>query len=279
MSSKPPTHGILQAGDASFVGPESRKPLLKWAGGKRWLVPRIAEIYGNHREKRFVEPMCGGMAITLGLVPERALLGDVNPHLINFYRWVKEGLSFTLVMENEKSLFYQYRARFNSLVSSGNHESKEAAELFYYLNRTCYNGLCRFNRSGEFNVPFGRYGKINYSADFLSYRDTFATWEFSHGSYLEQKISAGDFVYLDPPYDVQFTNYSGNGFTWRDQVELAMWASNLDVPVVISNQATERIVELYSSLGFQIEYTMAPRAISCNGNRDAAREVIATMNT
>ena len=122
------------------------RPPLKWAGGKRWLVPRIAPIWGAHPGRRLVEPFCGGLAVALGLSPERALLNDANPHLVNFYRWLKRGLVVDLPMANERAMFYRYRTRFNDLLASGQARTRESASLFYYLNRTGYNGLCRFNR-------------------------------------------------------------------------------------------------------------------------------------
>src|SRR5690606_2869260 len=96
--------------------------------------------------------------------------------------------------------------------------SVEAASLFYYLNRTGYNGLCRFNQNGEFNVPYGRYKTINYKTDFLEYKATFASWEFSSGAFDGLALREDDFVYADPPYDVEFTHYSQGGFSWSDQV-------------------------------------------------------------
>ena len=117
-----------------------------------------------------MEPFCGGLAVALGLAPNQALLNDINPHLLNFYHWLQRGLSISLEMTNEKDLYYQYRARFNALIKEEKANSQEAAELFYYLNRTGYNGLCRFNQKGEFNVPFGRYRRINYQRDFRDFR-------------------------------------------------------------------------------------------------------------
>lgn len=225
-----------------------------------------------------VEPMCGSLAATLHIMPERALLNDINPHLINLYRWISKGLEIGIEMENDEHAYYGARDQFNQLIALGRQNTGEAAQLFYYLNRTCYNGLCRFNSKGLFNVPFGRYHKINYAEDFKPYRETFSKWEFSNKSYRYLEIMPDDFVYLDPPYDVDFTNYSGSGFGWRDQERLAGWASDLETPVVISNQATERIIELYNSLDFNLKFEMAPRAISCTGDRSKAREVIASKN-
>lgn len=252
------------------------RPPLKWAGGKRWLVPFLRPVWLMHSQRRLVEPFAGGLAIALGLRPKSALLSDINPHTVNFYSWLKQGLVISIPLDNSAETYYGHRMRFNELVLSGRQESKEAAELFYYLNRTCYNGLCRFNRSGAFNVPFGRYKTIRYAQDFLRYRDALRSWEFCARDFEKVKPEPDDLVYADPPYDVEFTSYSKEEFRWEDQVRLADWLAGHEGPVVASNQATRRIVRLYKERGFRLRYVDAPRMISCNGDRTPAREVIAT---
>ena len=251
------------------------KPPLKWAGGKRWLVPHLKPIWEQYAERRYVEPFCGGLAVVIGLQPTRALLNDVNPHLINFYRHLQSGMQPRIEMRNDEQLFYQHRERFNRLIQNGGAKSREAAELFYYLNRTCFNGLCRFNKGGEFNVPFGTYSKINYATDFAAYAETFRRWEFRNADVGQLKTKPHDFIYADPPYDVEFTTYSAGGFSWDDQQRTAELLARHAGPVVISNQATPRIVELYRDLGFDLSYLAGPRRISCTGDRTAAREVLA----
>jgi DNA adenine methylase len=253
-------------------------PPLKWAGGKRWQVPHLREYWERDTSRRLVEPFCGGLAVTLGLRPGKALLNDVNPHLINFYRWLKTGLVRTLKMINDEARFYACRKKFNKLLLEGRAESSEAAELFYYLNRTGYNGLCRFNNSGGFNVPFGRYKTINYRPDFLEYRDVFANWEFTNTDFDKIPLRSDDFVYADPPYDVEFTTYSQGGFGWTEQERAARWLAKHTGPVVLSNQATKRIIDLYKGLGYTLTYLNAPRRISCTGDRTPAPEVLATRN-
>ena len=265
----------------SLVNMESQKvkPLLKWAGGKRWFVPYLEPFWQRHHESRLVEPFCGGLAVTFGLRPKKALLNDVNPHLINFYQQVKSGLKVKYEMQNNRDYYYRSRDRFNSLIEEGKWKTKEAAELFYYLNHTGYNGLCRFNSSGLFNVPFGRYKTINYIKDFSDYKNILAKWEFSTGDFSEVDIQEGDFVYVDPPYDVEFRQYSADGFTWKDQERVARWASDLQVPVVITNQATERILNLYEDLGFKLDIVEVPRFINCVGNkRGPVKEIIGTKD-
>ena len=256
----------------------SLPPPLKWAGGKRWQLPHLRKFWESESHRRLVEPFCGGLAVTLGLLPEQALLNDINPHLINFYRWLKRGLNISIEMKNNQARFYRHRTRFNELLRTGRAMTKEAASLFYYLNRTGYNGLCRFNRSGEFNVPFGRYATINYKRDFLPYKKVLANWEFSNTTFDRIPLEPDDFVYADPPYDVEFTQYSKDGFGWDEQVRTAEWLSKRPGPVALSNQATKRIVELYSDLGYTLVYLRAPRRISCTGDRTPAREVLALRN-
>ena len=266
-----PTH--LQPTDVPL------KPPLKWAGGKRWLVPRLRPIWAAHQGRRLVEPFGGCLAVTLAVRPVQALLNDINPHAINFYRWLKRSLHAKVPMHNERELYYTHRERFNRLIATGNGDTQEAAELFYYLNRTGYNGLCRFNKHGGYNVPFGRHKSIAYLQDFSSYAPVFAQWEFTSTDFEQIKLHPDDFVYADPPYDVQFRQYSRQGFTWEDQVRLAEWLARHPGPAVLSNQATERIIELYTSLGFTLTFLDAPRTISCTGDRTRATEVLATRGT
>jgi DNA adenine methylase len=258
--------------------PVGLNPPLKWAGGKRWLVPHLLPLWKPHSARRLVEPFCGGLAVTLSLVPERALLSDCNPHVMNFFAWLKRGLQITLWMEYDEELYYVHRKRFNELLSNGGADSQEAAALFYYLNRTCFNGLCRFNSSGEFNVPFGKYKNINYLRDFMPFKQVFADWDFMSGDFQSIPLEPDDFVYADPPYDVQFTQYSKEAFSWDDQVRAAEWLAKHEGPVILSNQATDRIVALYEKLGFNLRFLDAPRRISCNGDRRPAKEVLATRN-
>jgi DNA adenine methylase len=266
---QPQTGGLLPGGG------EVLRPPLKWAGGKRWLVPHVAPLWQRFRGRRLVEPFCGGLAVALGLMPARAWLSDINPHVVNFYRWLKRGLKVELAMRNDTALFYRHRERFNRLVADGAGDSAEAAALFYYLNRTGYNGLCRFNRKGEFNVPFGRYDRINYVSDFSTYRTAFKQWNFSAVDFEALELEPSDFIYADPPYDVEFTQYSKQSFGWDEQVRLAEFLARHRGPVVLSNQATPRIVGLYRKLGFTITRLPGPRMISCTGDRTPAPEVLA----
>ncbi len=285
--------GVLVTRPHSPIVPQTRalprtagagpRPPLKWAGGKRWLVPHVAPLWRRFHGRRLVEPFCGGLAVALGLRPARARLSDINPHVVNFYRWLKRGLEVEaamreIPMRNEQALFYRHRERFNCLVAAGAGECAEAAGLFYYLNRTGYNGLCRFNRKGEFNVPFGRYERINYTIDFSTYRTAFKGWDFSAGDFAALELDPRDFIYADPPYDVEFTQYSKEQFGWAEQVRLAEFLARHHGPVVLSNQATPRILRLYRKLGFSTRCLSAPRMISCTGNRTPATEVLATKN-
>ncbi len=217
----------------------------------------------------------GSLSVALGLQPDRALLNDANIHLANFYHQLQQGLAVTIDMQNDREFYYQMRSRFNQLTHEGRSQTSEAAQIFYYLNRTAFNGLCRFNNSGGFNVPFGRYQTINYITDFSAYQIPLQAWEITCGDFEKIQLEPTDFIYADPPYDVQFTKYSQDNFTWDDQIRLTVWLAKHSGKVVLSNQATDRVVTLYQDCGFTIEIVDAPRRISCNGDRRPAKEVIA----
>lgn len=266
---------------AVAVRPAPLAPPLKWAGGKRWLVPHLLPLWNGNEERRLVEPFVGGLAVTLGLQPREALLNDLNPHLIAFYKQLQSGLDLKrtqIQTLNDRSVYMDNRTRFNELVAQGKEQSAEAAALFYYLNRTGYNGLCRFNARGVFNVPFGRYKTIAYDRDLLQFKSALADYTFTCSDFETIVTRKDDFIYADPPYDVEFTSYFAGGFSWDDQKRLAQWLAAHRGPVVASNQATPRILKLYRSLGFKTQVVPAPRRISCDGNRDDAKEMIAVRN-
>lgn len=258
------------------------KPPLKWAGGKRWLVPLLQDLWLSHSHRLLVEPFVGGLSVALGLNPKRALLNDANTHLINFYQQVKRGLqvqqAIKCSLQNTADYYYDKRTQFNSLIHSKSHRTPEAAGLFYFLIRTGYNGLCRFNLKGEFNVPFGQHKNIRYKPDFLDYRPVLKKWQFLNVDFERLKLEGDEFLYADPPYDVEFTQYHAKAFTWSDQLRLAKWLSQHSGPVVVSNQATPRILELYRNFGFKLFTLPAPRRIACTGDRRPALEMLAVNN-
>ncbi|MCU0481230.1 MAG: Dam family site-specific DNA-(adenine-N6)-methyltransferase [Anaerolineae bacterium] len=257
-------------------------PPLKWAGGKRWLIPHLAPLWQPYSHLRLVEPFCGGLGVALSLNPARALLNDINPHLINLYQWMQKGIPHIGLSQadNDEATFYAKRDQLNNAIRQNNAKTAESAVLFYYLNRTCYNGLCRFNRKGLFNVPFGAYKHIPYmtEAEFAGYKPVFARWQFTCGDFASLQIADDDFLYIDPPYDVPFTSYAKEDFTWDDQRRLVSWLSDYKNPMVVSNQATPRMIKLYEGAGFEITYLSAPRRISNNGDRTPAQEMLAYKN-
>ena len=237
----------------------------------------------------WVEPFCGALGAALGVAPKYAILNDINPYLINLYRQVKRGLDIDPNLKNytSETSYYKLRNRFNDLrddLSSPYQEIlQEQAELFYYLNRVGWRGLCRTNDSGGFNVPYGHYKKPILNHDFTHYQKAFGMWQFSTFGYQKfidsflEELQPYIFVYTDPPYDDGFTGYSGS-FTWDDQVNLASTLAALNSPVVASNKATNRIIDLYQGLGFEIEFIDVRRRISCNGDRSDVREILASRN-
>ncbi len=253
------------------------KPIIKWTGGKRWLAPILQALFEPYRQDkiRLIEPFTGGMAVALGINPEYALLNDINPYLINFYKQVQKGLKINVALHNSADHYYALRERFNQLIQTKKYQNKEAANIFYYLIRTGYNGLCRFNSNGNFNVPFGQHKSIRYKNDFLEYKPLLQNWELLHGDFENLSLRKDDFLYVDPPYDVEFTKYHSDDFKWNDQERLAAWLGQHNGPVVASNQATDRIIGLYQKNRFKVFTLSAPRSIACNGDRQPALEILA----
>ena len=259
------------------------KPLLKWAGGKSWLADHIKQIYESSQHNgEWCEPFVGAGSVVLTIQPKVALLNDLNPHLIGFFQHIKAG-SFHPIeinhLENNPDYYRLARVRFNQLIADLDRAGAPLTGLlFWYLNRTCFNGLCRFNRAGQFNVGYGKYKSIDYRAmaeQFPAHKKVMERWTFRAGDFSAVQPAPGSFLYCDPPYDAGFTGYNGGGFSWADQERLVAWALPHDGPVILSNLATPRIIELYKKSGFTIKLLDAPRRISCNGDRTPVKEVLA----
>lgn len=266
------------------------KPFLKWPGGKFKLVERIQNKLDSG--KRLVEPFVGSGAVFLNTDYKKYLLADTNPDLINLYLQVQKNendfidycQSFFSLENNNEERYYLFRTEFNS---TNNIRLKSA--LFLYLNRHCYNGLCRYNSRHEFNTPFGRYKKPYFPKNeitnfhFASKRATFIHAEFTETM---KKIKRGDVVYCDPPYTplsntAYFTDYFAGGFDWEQQIHLAKWAAKLSkkgIPVIISNHNTNNTRALYKEAGAKTEKFLVRRTISCNTNkRNKVEELLAVF--
>jgi DNA adenine methylase len=251
------------------------EPFLKWAGGKAWAVELVKEFYALFRDYRLVSFCLGGGAIELGLQPERSLLCDINPYLINHWKWVKEDGKFTIPLESREEYFHEIRDRYNE-----NPLHVKAPEWFYLLNHTCFNGLQRGSSKKHFNVGWGKYKKFHGQTDLTHYKSVMTNWEFAAQSWEQTllQVREDDFMIFDPPYHgTGFKEYYGK-FTDDDQIFAAAGLSRLTNPVVAFNEATPEMLELYIGLGFNVQVREVARSISCNGDRTPALEMIATKN-
>ncbi|MDR0805424.1 MAG: adenine-specific DNA-methyltransferase [Enterobacteriaceae bacterium] len=234
------------------------RSFLKWAGGKYPLVDTIREYLPAG--KCLIEPFVGAGSVFLNTDYEEYILGDINSDLINLYNIVKDrtdeivndAREFFSGAYNQEDIFYQQRTEFNQST-----DDYRRALLFLYLNRHCYNGLCRYNLSGEFNVPFGRYKKPYFPESelyFFAEKAKRATFFCANYEQIMSKASEGAVVYCDPPYaplsaTANFTAYHTNNFNVSEQQRLAELAQeiakNIGVPVLISNHDTELTREWY----------------------------------
>jgi len=266
-------------------------PILKWAGGKRGLIPEILSLFpADFKNRNYHEPFVGGGAVFFKIRPKSGSINDVNPRLINFYQVVRDKAEDLIAQAgrypHDKGAYYKLRDEFNR---RGLSDVEEAA-LLLYLNKTAFNGLYRVNSKGEFNVPFGRYknptivpeGRIRAASKILKKAQIFNK-DFS---YVLDYANEGDLCYLDPPYQpvsdtANFTSYSAEGFDLTEQRRLRDTCVELDnngVLFVLSNSYVKPIREMYEGIkNFRIEIVQARRAISSKAStRGPINEVLIT---
>lgn len=262
------------------------RPLLKWAGGKTQLldkiVPKIPTKYG-----RYIEPFIGGGALFFAARPETAVIADSNPELVNLYRSVADDVDGVIQLlaecRNTEEAFYALRSLDYTSLSP-----VEAAARTIFLNRTCFNGLYRVNKKGQFNVPFGHYKNPRVldedalrAASSLLRNTTIVCGDYK--VVLREHAKPGDFVFLDPPYlpvsaYADFKRYTKEQFYEEDHMELADEVKRLHelgCHVVLTNSNHPLVHEQYSL--FPIEVMQTKRYISCNGKGRTGEDVIVTI--
>lgn len=266
------------------------RPFLKWAGSKYRVLEHIHELLPEG--ERLIEPFAGSGAVFMNTNFEHYLLADTNADLINLYQilqqqgeaFIAECARLFQTRTNQEAYYYRRREEFNR-----SKDQQRKAALFIYLNRHGYNGLCRYNAGGIFNVPFGRYKRPYFPAEeLLAFYHKSAQAEFVHLDFdaVMQTARSGDVVYCDPPYvplsnSSNFTCYSAGGFDMPQQQRLADLAEQTrqrGIPVLISNHNTHFTRKAYRSAN-NIKRFAVRRFISCNGNkRQNAGELLALFS-
>lgn len=269
---------------------EALSPFLKWAGGKRWFVRQYGDLFPAIYN-RYFEPFLGGGAVYFHLRPEQAVLNDVNPEVIATYQAIKEhwvGLKRSLAYHQryhdaDDDYYYTVRARTPSTLV-------QQASRMIYLNRTCFNGIYRVNRQGEFNVPRGSKDSVLMdSDDFKSMSSLLATADLRIGDFEDVINEAGedDLIFADPPYTVRhnlngFIKYNEVLFSWADQERLAKAlkrAAARGTKIVATNANHHSVRSLYQSWDFLTRSASRFSQISADGaSRKNYEELIITCN-
>ena len=275
---------ILRHTQRPYLDRARARPFLKWAGGKRTLVPDIAKLLPETIET-YWEPFVGGGAVFFSLDNRirTARLSDVNAELALTYQMTRnkpeELISFLAPHESQhQDKDYYYRVR----KVTDSKDAVEVAARFIYLNKTCYNGLYRVNKSGSFNVPRGQYKNptICDAAGLRNASEVLQKAVIRFGDFDMVAPGARDFIYCDPPYDGTFTGYDSQGFGESEQRRLrdtALKWHKLGAAVMVSNADTELIRSLYSGSPFTLHEVSAPRNINCDGGkRGPAAELLIT---
>ncbi|MCA6969222.1 Dam family site-specific DNA-(adenine-N6)-methyltransferase [Pectobacterium carotovorum] len=270
------------------------RPFIKWAGGKTRVLPDLLPLLP--KGDCLIEPFVGGASVFLNTDYSHYVLADINGDLIELYQAAKDDpdeliwRASTLFRNgNSAQAYEENRRRYNRYITCPFDPARPA--LFLYLNRHCFNGLCRYNRKGEFNVPFGRYKKVYFPEVEIRLfaekaRDTKAVFLDAHFSQtLKYKAKAGRVIYCDPPYlpasdTSNFTQYHFGSFTTDNHQQLAdeLMVANRKTgcAVVISNSDTPATREIYQ--GFEFHKIAVQRSISANAiSRGAAKEVIGVL--
>jgi len=264
------------------------KPFLKWAGSKyRYLDTILASLPAA---TRLIEPFTGSGAIFINSNYKNYLLAEQNNDLITLFHCLQsEGLQFIDYCEqlfsnynNCAERYYQFREEFNQC-----QPSRQRAALFLYLNRHGYNGLCRYNQSGIYNVPFGRYRKPYFPRNEMTFfHEKCQKTIFLHSDFRQTftLAKAGDIIYCDPPYvplsaSANFSSYTDKVFGETDQIELAqlaMLSANQGISVIISNHDTP-FTRLHYQEANIISFPVK-RFISCQATRrHSAQELLAVF--
>lgn len=277
---------------AKAVKNKLAQPFLKWAGGKRQLLPEIRQ-YVPKKINTYYEPFIGAGAVLFDIQPKKAVINDINIELVNVYEMIKnhadELIEDLRKHENDKDYFYEIRD-LDRKPEYKNLSPIERASRIIYLNKTCFNGLFRVNSQGQFNVPFGKYKNpqivnevvVRAVHNYLSSNDVQIMNEDFEA--VVENAKKGDFVYFDPPYDPvsdtsSFTGYSLDGFNKDDQRRLKYLFVELDkkgVNVMLSNSATDFIKELYE--GFNIQIVSASRNINSKASGRGKIDEVLVMN-
>lgn len=269
---------------------EFERPIFKWAGGKF----SVMDVLNEHlpHGKRLIEPFVGGGSIFTNAGYKQNLLNDVNGHLINFYQVLqRDGHALIALAHqyfrdyNTAEAFLKVRRIFNERA----YDDRHFAAAFLYLNRHAFNGLVRYNLSGEYNVGYGKYKAPRFP---LEEMETFLgaanSTEFVCGDFagVISQAHDGDVVFCDPPYEPMpgkngFTSYSGHTFCFEEQERLVsslVAAHTRGAKVLITNSGAPKILELYRRNGFDIHQLQARRSVSCkSGSRETANDVLAKL--
>jgi len=259
------------------------KPFLKWVGGKRQLLSELLE-HSPDEFNAYHEPFLGGAALFYALEPDSAVLSDLNHRLLRTYRAVRDEPEAVIALLEtypyDKEFYLRLRA-----VDIDKRPDFEVAAWMLYVTKTGFNGLYRVNKSGGFNVPFGRYKNptICDGGRLMACSEALQNVTLVHGDFMgvEERAEPGDFVYFDPPYvplntTSSFTSYTRDGFTIDDQIrlrDLALRLKERGVHVLLSNSSAEVVRELYSPK-FTVKEVMASRAIN---SRASARGKVAEL--
>ncbi|MCZ6677700.1 MAG: DNA adenine methylase [Candidatus Poribacteria bacterium] len=246
------------------------RPFLKWVGGKRSVLPELlARMPANY--ERYCEPFLGGGALYFAVQPKYAYLSDINFHLIITFQAVSDDVDRLInnlkIHDRKHDKEYYLKARERLFTEK---DPAKIAGLFIYLNKTCFNGLYRVNKSGKFNVPMGDYKNppIVDEENLRNASQVLQNTEVAQHDFTQLPIQKKHFYYIDPPYHKTYDGYNGGGFGTQEHEKLAEYCKEIDNKggyFMVSNSDNSFVRKLYKS--YDIERVSASRSVSCKGHQ------------
>lgn len=225
---------------------QNLKPIIKWSGGKKDELNKFLQYIPENYDT-YLEPFIGGGAVYFHINPDKAVISDVHKELIDFYQSIKQGYSNDIYkfMENHpnnEETYYKVR-------SYNNNDMLDNAKRFYYLRKTCFRGMLRYNSKGEFNIPYGRYKNYNFEdIKNKEYEELLKRTEIYNESFeyiFENYNKETNFMFLDPPYDSEFTDYGYCSFGRDEHIKLSEYFKRTKIKCLMIIGKTDFIKDLY----------------------------------
>lgn len=245
------------------------KKILKWQGSKTWIFNDYKDRIEQFKNVGIIELFGGSQALSFQIEPEYQIINDTNVHLINFYNQLKHSNLFiddSIQWKRDKELYLKYRKEFNDNILRNDIYTLRMQRLFYYLNKTGFNGLIRFNKKGLFNVSYGHSSDFkdpSYYFEEDKVRELIKKWDFLNLDYRQVKnFNDKMLLLIDPPYVDTEMSYIKDKFTMENQIEVIDYIQKFNNPIIYTNHINKELMHKLFKNGFKIIERIVNRSVN-----------------